>query len=178
MRTFGTYFGAVVAILVAASAVNAQHQNSIKLAFSEGAPKDQFVITNTGHCVITAAIRIDLTRSAGRLIFDTTASGAGVEEYQPFEVSQGKDFVSKVLMIEDGDQLSMIKIKDLPPDTEIVITVDVDDQLSQSDLGQIRISGDEFEGATVSIFSNERRVNAVFGKDARTQLDLTPCPTS
>ncbi|WP_372739865.1 hypothetical protein, partial [Neptunomonas sp.] len=52
---------------------------NVMVNYIEGAPKDRFVITNTGECSLqTVRVDIDLTNTMGGLIFDTTASGAGV----------------------------------------------------------------------------------------------------
>ncbi len=65
-------------------------QANIEVDFYESAPKDRFVIKNTGKCLLQdLTLEIDLTKSAGRLIFDTTATGAGVEVFEPFEVTRG-----------------------------------------------------------------------------------------
>ena len=59
----------------------------IVVNFVESAPKDRFVIKNTGEYDFeNLIVEIDLTSSVGRLIFDTTGNGAGVEVFQPFEV--------------------------------------------------------------------------------------------
>ena len=50
----------------------------VEIEFVESAPKDRFVITNIGSCALDELmIDFDLSQSAGKLIFDTTATGAG-----------------------------------------------------------------------------------------------------
>ena len=49
------------------------------------------------------ALEIDLTQSEGRLIFDTTATGAGVEVFQPFEVTHG----NIALVSQDGVKMAI-----------------------------------------------------------------------
>ena len=54
-------------------------QAGVQIRFIEGAPKDRFVLTNVGACEVeTSTVKIDLSQSAGRLIFDVTDKGAGV----------------------------------------------------------------------------------------------------
>jgi len=64
---------------------------NLHLEFREGAPKDRFVLKNLGDCTLTdLSVTIDLKNSSGKLIFDITSSGAGVEVFQPFEVETGE----------------------------------------------------------------------------------------
>ena len=74
-------------MLIIAGISSAPVQADIVVNFVESAPKDRFVIENTGECEFeNLVVEIDLSGSAGGLIFDTTATGAGVEVFQPFEV--------------------------------------------------------------------------------------------
>lgn len=133
---------------IAASA----EQTSIGVVFTEGAPKDSFNLRNRGNCIAEPAeIRIDLESSRGRLIFDTTGSGAGVEVFQPFEIINGRELVSSVHPVRDGDNQVIVHFTSLPPKSTFAFTIDVDDRLTGSELGQIRITGSEIEGATVTV---------------------------
>ena len=70
-------------------------QANVEIKFTESAPKDRFVIENTSKCDLNnMTLEIDLSQSAGRLIFDTTATGAGVEVFQPFEVTEGASLLT------------------------------------------------------------------------------------
>ena len=61
---------------------------NVEVVFKESAPKDSFILNNESLCNFQdVLVKIDLSQSTGRLIFDTTASGAGVEVFQPFEIS-------------------------------------------------------------------------------------------
>ncbi|MEM7525143.1 MAG: aggregation factor core, partial [Pseudomonadota bacterium] len=52
----------------------------VTISFEESAPKDRFVLSHDGACSLGPLdVVIDLGGSAGRLIFDPTATGAGVE---------------------------------------------------------------------------------------------------
>jgi len=65
-------------------------KTTIEVRFIESAPKDRFIIKNIGECNLSEfTFSIDLTESVGKLIFDTTEAGAGVEVFQPFEIVSG-----------------------------------------------------------------------------------------
>jgi len=56
---------------------------NVEVRFVESAPKDRFVVKNLGNCDLRdLTLEVDLGSSQGQLIFDTTASGAGVEVFQ------------------------------------------------------------------------------------------------
>jgi len=94
-------------------------------------------------------VEIDLSDSAGRLIFDTTASGAGVEVFQPFEVTSGELQLQQTDRINDGEQSLSVIIKRLSPNASASFTIDVDDTLPESELGRIRVSGAEIANGPV-----------------------------
>jgi hypothetical protein len=130
----------------------------VTVRFQESAPKDRFVISS--DCAVTAVeMTIDLTGSAGSLIFDVTADGAGVEVFQPVEVQSG---VAQVQPVVDGDQRLALAIPAIPVDADVVISADLDDVLPQSALGQIRVADSELDGATISIAFDGVRETAAF----------------
>ncbi|MEM9437825.1 MAG: aggregation factor core [Pseudomonadota bacterium] len=135
----------------------------ISVRFIESAPKDRFVIENVGACAEGALeIEIDLATAPVGLIFDTTASGAGVEVFQPFEVAAGGDVLAEAILPTDGDASVQLSLTGLAPGGSFAFTVDVDDTGERSDLGQIRVSDAEIAGASVSINGE----TALFGGDA------------
>lgn len=122
---------------------------NLDITFRESAPKDSFIITNTSECTANNLIvNIDLSNSAGKLIFDTTAQGAGVEVFQPFEVKQG-DITLATATIKDGQSKLSITINNLEPQGTASFTIDVDDTLKQSRLGNIRVANSEIMGGEV-----------------------------
>lgn len=130
----------------------------VTVRFQESAPKDRFVISS--DCAVTdVEMTINLTGSAGSLIFDVTADGAGVEVFQPVEVQSG---VAQVQPVVDGDQRLALVIPAIPVDADVVISADLDDVLPQSALGQIRVADSELDGATISIEFDNFRETAVF----------------
>ncbi|MEO0664212.1 MAG: hypothetical protein AAFY97_00590 [Pseudomonadota bacterium] len=147
---------AAVMVALLATPVSAD----ITARFIEGAPKDRFVLENTGACAEGPLdVTIDLAPAPAGLIFDTTSAGAGVEVFQPFEVVAGADVLTDAIIPTDGDQAVRLNLTGLAPGARFAFTVDVDDTGTASELGQIRVSDSEMSGA-------ELRINgetAVFG---------------
>ena len=151
--------------------------SDIQVSFTESAPKDLFSFTNVGECDLTdLTVSIDLSNSAGGLIFDTTATGAGVEVFQPFEVVRGNIALSSAHNVADGDTGLTINISQISVSESVVFSIDVDDTMRQSDLGMIRVTGSEMEGGEISIsMPDTGGLSAVFGSDSKAQLDLPGC---
>lgn len=128
-----------------ASVAQSECMQSLTVKFVESAPKDRFEIIHTATGVFVTGLRIDLQGSAGRLVFDTAAGGDGVEVFQPFE-PQGD--MQTIEVVDGADQLS-VALNDMSTGQRAGFTIDVDDRQTQSDLGQIRVTGGEMEGARV-----------------------------
>jgi len=129
--------------------------SDINIVFIEGAPKDRFAIKNTSDCAYKElTVNVNLAESVGKLIFDTTGSGAGVEVFQPFETDGGVELISSA-KVQDGDKELTIKVTELAPDSTVSFTIDVDDTLTNSELGQIRVGNSEIEGTQITINSGD-----------------------
>lgn len=126
--------------------------HGVSLVFTEGAPRDRFEIRNDsspGQRV--QRLTLDLAGSAGRLIFDTVEGGTGVEVFQPFRVESGEARLSKTPVVQDGSDRLELNFAQFEPGQRFVFSIDVDDRLPASDLGQIRVSGSEMAGALLSV---------------------------
>lgn len=135
------------ALLLAALLPAAAHAD-LNMTFRESAPKDSFTLSNDGACDLgPMVVTLDLSSSAAGLIFDTTASGAGVEVFQPLDIVEGKTLLASVPDIKDGMNTLQLNLTGFPIGAKVAFTIDVDDTLTQSDLGQIRVSGSEISGA-------------------------------
>ena len=147
----------------------------IVVNFVESAPKDRFVIKNTGECDFeNIIVEIYLTSSVGRLIFDTTANGAGAEVFQPFEVREGEVRLLAENKVNDGERMLSVGIKKLSPDTSVSFTLDVDDTLPKSELGNIRVSGSEISNGQVSVsYGDEPVSSALFSTQS---VAIVPAP--
>lgn len=154
-------------------------QANIEVKFLEGAPKDKFVIKNTGNCQLqNLLVEIDLSQSAGKLIFDTTATGAGVEVFQPFEVTEGDIKLANQTTIKDGDSKLTLNISKLSSGKSASFTIDVDDTLPISELGKIRVAGSEINNGIVKVTSNSQKLaDGVFGTNSKATILNPSCST-
>ena len=152
-------------------------QTTLEVRFIESAPKDRFVISNLGECNLSNfVLTIDLTDSKGKLIFDTTETGAGVEVFQPFEVTEGNIELASTDFVNDGDTILSLKINELDGNTSSSFTIDLDDTLENSDLGMIRVTGAEIADASIIIKTvDEQSFSALFNDKSRASLALTKC---
>lgn len=149
---------------------------NIDVIFDEGAPKDRFTFTNTGACALgPATLLLDMTESTGGLIFDTTGNGAGVEVFQPYETVAGADVLGKVSPVTDGDNRIELTLTGLAPKQSVAFTIDVDDTLRKSSLGQIRVTDAEIAGASVSLARDGKKVIGVFDNTSRAVLRVGAC---
>jgi hypothetical protein len=110
---------------------------------------------------------LDMTGSAGGLIFDTEGGGAGVEVFQPFETVSG-DVAS--VSVSDGAGLLSLSVSDWPEGAEISFTIDVDDVLRHGDLGQTQVSGGEIAGAELRINASGATGFGVFDNTRRATI--------
>lgn len=152
-------------------------QANVIVDFREGAPKDRFTITYTGECELNEVVlNIDLSGTDGKLIFDTTAAGAGVEVFQPFEVTKGSVELLSNQTVSDGDKALSLGIAKLGSGESISFTIDVDDTLKNSELGNIRVSNSEIKGGTVQIQVGENiSASAVFGSNSKAETSPLAC---
>ena len=139
----------------------------IDARFTEGAPKDTFTFVNSGCALGAATVVLDMTGSAGGLIFDTEGGGAGVEVFQPFETVSG-DVAS--VSVSDGAGLLSLSVSDWPEGAEISFTIDVDDVLRHGDLGQTQVSGGEIAGAELRINASGATGFGVFDNTRRATI--------
>ena len=124
--------------------------------FVESAPKDRFQIDNlsSGRWSITS-ITFELETAQGKLIFDTDDGGGGREVFQPFEeVRFASDLryakLRRLSQLTDGGSVLNLDFQNFEPDERFAFTIDVDDQLAGgSQLGEIRVTGGELQGATL-----------------------------
>ena len=149
----------------------------MRLRFVESAPKDSFHIENVGACAIGGVeLVIDLSTSAGRLVFDVTDAGAGVEVYQPFQLVAGEDRVISAIPVTDGDDMAHLTLREMAPGDKVVFTIDVDDTLTTSELGQIRVTGSEINGASATVITSaDGAISANFGRDAQAIISYGDC---
>ena len=145
----------------------------LKAKFDEGAPKDRFTFTNTGNCSITGAvIKLDLSTSDAGLIFDTTASGKGVEVFQPLEIVSGATSIVDMTNPRDGDNSLEIRVGELPAQKSIAFTVDIDDTLGKS---ETVVSDLEISGTSVEMIIGSTVLRGSFETTPQTILSTPEC---
>lgn len=145
----------------------------LQVEFIEGAPKDRFVMTNVGDCALgNAQFEIDFTGSSAGLIFDVTSEGAGVEVFQPFEVTAGAEHLTTQPTITDGDQRAMLDISGLGVDEIIAFTIDVDDTMGTRG---ITVADSEISETTVSLYIDGSTFSAVMEVEAQALLTMPNC---
>ncbi|WP_164661226.1 aggregation factor core [Tropicibacter sp. Alg240-R139] len=148
-------------------------QAELSVTFIESAPKDRFVISNSGSCdIVSGTLRLELSSSKGALIFDVTGSGAGVEVYQPFELIEGRSALSKIPSVMDGQTALDLDIDHLKSGASIAFTIDVDDTLGAR---EITVTGSEISGATLHLTQGNRTNSAAFSSAATATLPSRSC---
>ncbi len=166
----------LTAACLAALPASAGLSGTLDANFIESAPKDRFSFTNTGACDIgPATLSVLLEESVGGLIFDTTGDGAGVEVFQPYETVAGAESVLSVTSVTDGDTSITLNLNGLAAGKSVAFTIDVDDTLRHSSLGQIRVTDSEIAGATVVLETASVKGVGVFDNTSRAQVRLTDC---
>ncbi|MEO0546835.1 MAG: aggregation factor core [Pseudomonadota bacterium] len=123
----------------------------LRAEFREGAPVDRFTITNrsTPDWSIRS-ITLNLEPSAGKLIFDTKDGGDGVEVFQPFREAGGNADLRSISKLRDGGPVLTLDFHTFEADQSYTFSIDVDDTVKVSELGQIRVAGSEITGASLS----------------------------
>jgi len=165
----------LLAIAATATAFTATTAHAdLDVRFIEGAPKDRFVISSaTGLCADeAAAITVDLGPSAGKLIFDVTDAGAGVEVFQPFELVTGGEQVIEAPEVADGDTRVTLLVSDLAPGAEVAFTIDVDDTINAR---EITVSRSEITGAMAMLAVGGVEVTGTFDESARAKVPWSGC---
>jgi len=141
--------------------------------FEGSAPKDRFTITNTGGCALGAtAVTIDLEGSPYGLIFDVTGQGAGVQVFQPFEVSSGQERLRTRLQVTDGDNQLTLDLDGLAAGESVSFTIDVDDTANSR---ETMVSDQEILGAQVIAKGAAGISRASFEEDATATVELSGC---
>ena len=171
------------ALAIATLAPGAAHAcgPNVEISFTETAPKDIFDIRNKsddGWNLVSLAF--DLSPSRGGLIFDTDVGGPGENVAQPFELAGGNAQLTTMPAVSDGDAAMLMFFAGFAPGQSFVFTIDLDDRLAQSDMGQTMISGAEIEGAKARGLmrhtdGRELTAEGTFDRDSEARLSAGPC---
>lgn len=146
--------------------------HEVSMVFTESAPRDRFEIRNDASAgQRIQRLTLDLSPSAGKLIFDTIEGGTGVEVFQPFRVEPGEAKLKGAPVVQDGSDRLTLDFKRFEPGQRFRFSIDVDDQLTASDMGQIRVSGREMEGALLTAVFAAR--DGATGSELQARVDGT-----
>jgi hypothetical protein len=158
INTRHTYTCAVGLILGAAFITAAHAETcpannlSIHAEFIEGAPTDRLVLAHKSPAGWQIRdVAWDLSPSKGKVFFDVTDQGAGVEVFQPLRiVSKGASAATLAdsPAIRDGDEQLTMRFKQFTPEQTFAITMDVDDRLGGR---EITVNSSEMSGATLDV---------------------------
>ncbi|MEQ6201732.1 aggregation factor core [Sulfitobacter sp. HNIBRBA2951] len=154
-----------IALMCLAGAAQAADCTGASLRFVESAPRDRFELQIGTQPL--RAVTVDLRGSAGRLIFDTEDGGTGVEVFQPLRDEGG----TQASDVADGAEVIKVALRETAAGGRAAFSIDVDDRMTSSDLGQIRVTGGEMAGAT-AIFetADGTQIKAVFDDRNRAQV--------
>ncbi|MFK7752296.1 MAG: hypothetical protein AB8B51_07075 [Sedimentitalea sp.] len=143
---------AVLGVGLGQSAVAQDCTSRLSVKFIESAPRDYFVIRHEGDgSTLISGISLDLAASSGSLIFDSADGGAGVEVNQPFRSETTTPMLTQEPSVLDGSTALRLAFSGFKPGEEYRFSIDVDDRATNSDLGQIRVTGGEMKGAEVEV---------------------------
>lgn len=156
-----------------ASLISSPALAGLNVRFVEGAPKDRFTISPSSGCDLgPMTLTIDLAPSPYGLIFDTTSRGAGVDVFQPLEITHGRNRLTALPTVKDGDNVIKLDIAGLPNQEKISFTIDVDDTAKNR---EITVSDAEIRGAQVTALYAGSTSEAVFGDNATASIGLSGC---
>jgi hypothetical protein len=145
---FGTALPVSVVLLAGAALPAGACGPMATVRFVESSPADRFeIVNNSSDAWDVAHVELTLDGSAGALIFDTLGGGAGTSMFQPF-VPAPAEFDAVVPMeVGDGTRTLALDFAGFRPGAAFAFTIDVDDTLLRSELGPMRVTESEIEGA-------------------------------
>ena len=106
--------------------------------------------------------------------------GAGVEVFQPFRADDGLATLVDEPQVLDGDQTMVLTLSGFSKGVDYRFTIDVDDQLADSALGQIRVAGSEMSGAELTLgienpAGDTGALTGVFDNESRVVFEAGAC---
>ena len=118
------------------------------------------------------AVSWNLSPSNGKVFFDVTDKGAGVEVFQPLRIVSKGNNAAKLAeppVIKDGDQQLVMRFSQFTGQQQFAVTMDVDDQLGGR---EITVNSSEMSGAMLDVTFQgpadaEQRLTATFDGNAR-----------
>lgn len=119
----------------------------IRVTFSEGAPRDAFLIENKSQSNWELiAVTLDLRSADGGLFFDTTAGGKGSSVYQLYRTEGGSAQLQWVAPLADGATEMTLNFKAFPPGRQFRFSTDLDTTFSEAAFGT-QVRSEDLNGA-------------------------------
>lgn len=87
--------------------------------------------------------------SRGNVIFDTVYGGPGENAARDFYVVSGSGKLAAHPIVKDGGSVMLMAFSDFGPGREIDFSIDLDDQMPQSEMGRAYVTGQEIDGAKI-----------------------------
>ena len=175
------FFGFTVCLigLVLAPAARACGPEVV-IRFIDSAP-DIFIIENKSQepwTLLTLEFRTKT--SAGHVVFDTDFGGAGASEPQQFEPVEGEVGLMSAPVVADGAEELSLSFANFERGREFTFSIDLDDRLPMSDMGQAYVTGEEIQGTTVlGLLTHpqigEAKARGTFGADGKAHLRGATC---
>ncbi len=152
----------------------------VVIQFIDSSP-DLFIIENKSLEAWTLlSLEFRAQKSAGRVVFDTDLGGAGASEPYQFEVVEGEVGLMKAPVVADGAEELSLHFANFAPGRKFVFTIDLDDRLENSPMGQAYVTGEEIAGAEVlGLFTHPKigkgNAQGTFGSDGKAHLRGATC---
>jgi hypothetical protein len=152
----------------------------VVIRFIDSSP-DLFIIENKSLEAWTLlSLEFHAAKSAGRVVFDTDFGGAGASEPQQFETVEGEVGLMQAPVVADGAEDLTLHFTQFQAGRKFVFTIDLDDRLENSAMGQAYVTGEEIAGAEVTgLFTHpqigEGKARGVFGSDGKAHLRGATC---
>jgi len=137
--------------------------------------QDWITVSHGGTCAtLSGRLRIDFGPSAGSVVIDTEYGGAGTRDPAPVQVVTGP---AVVLPVPDGARSIEIVLQDLPPQGQVIVTLDIDNERGWFAGNRVMATPADIAGSTVEVVPQARdAVRGVFvdGRLAVVPVEL-PC---
>ncbi|PIW25686.1 MAG: hypothetical protein COW30_18915 [Rhodospirillales bacterium CG15_BIG_FIL_POST_REV_8_21_14_020_66_15] len=152
----------------------------VVIQFIDSSP-DLFIIENRSLEAWTLlSLEFRAEHSAGRVVFDTDFGGAGAAEPQQFEIVDGEVGLMRAPLVADGAEELTLHFANFEAGRKFIFTIDLDDRLPMSDMGQAYVTGEEIAGAEVTgLFTHPKigdgKARGSFGTDGKAHLRGATC---
>lgn len=152
----------------------------VVIRFIDSSP-DLFIIENNSLEPWTLlSLEFRAANSTGRVVFDTDFGGAGASEPQQFETVEGEVGLMRAPVVADGAEELTLNFTNFQAGRKFVFSIDLDDRLENSAMGQAYVTGEEIAGAEVlGLFTHPKigqgNARGTFGTDGKAHLRGATC---